>query len=215
LRGLAQVPVADAPGEGRVVVVLVAELGIDAAPLLGCWVGATTALDMTLMHPERVERLIIGACHASTGGDPYLLGPFPSEVMRLYPEAHTEPVDPDRIRRLLLALVYDPALVTDELVEGMVQARAAHPDYFAAGKQSVSVAHSNVSALHEVHVPTLIVHGRFDRMVPLEQGLMILSYVREADLVVLNNCGHWPPFERPDEYSSHVLRFLREASVGG
>lgn len=197
----------------RTTFALMDHLEIDRASLIGCSVGATTALDMTLIKPERVKRLVIGACHASTGGDPYLLGPFPSEVMRLYPEAQSDPIDPDRVRRLLLALIYESALVTDELVEQVVRARAAHADHYDAGRQSVSVAHSNISALHNIAAPTLIIHGRFDRMVPLEQGLMILSYVPQSDLVVLNRCGHWPPFERPNEYGSYVRRFLDGAHI--
>jgi 2-hydroxy-6-oxonona-2,4-dienedioate hydrolase len=27
--------------------------------------------------------------------------------------------------------------------------------------------------------------------------------------VLLNNCGHWPPFEKPEEYTAQVLTFLK------
>jgi pimeloyl-ACP methyl ester carboxylesterase len=28
-------------------------------------------------------------------------------------------------------------------------------------------------------------------------------------LVLLNNCGHWPPFEKPAEWTAQVLAFLK------
>jgi hypothetical protein len=57
---------------------------LDAVPVIGTSMGATTALDMALAAPDRVRALVIGACHASTGGDPYLLAPFPSESSIAY-----------------------------------------------------------------------------------------------------------------------------------
>ena len=60
-------------------------------------------------------------------------------------------------------------------------------------------------------MPTLIIHGRFDRMVTVEQALTIMGYLPACSrLVVLNNCGHWPPFEQPDLYIRYAMDFLKE-----
>jgi 2-hydroxy-6-oxonona-2,4-dienedioate hydrolase len=90
----------------------------------------------------------------------------------------------------------------------MLAFRAAHMDHWQASVDSVSVPHSNMAALATITVPTLVIHGRFDRMVPCEQALQIMSYMPNADLVLLNECGHWPPMERPDAFASLVLDFL-------
>jgi pimeloyl-ACP methyl ester carboxylesterase len=65
--------------------------------------------------------------------------------------------------------------------------------------------------LSAIAVPVLIIHGRFDRMVPLEGALRLLNYLPEADLVVLDKCGHWPPIERPEEFARYALGFLNLA----
>jgi 2-hydroxy-6-oxonona-2,4-dienedioate hydrolase len=44
-----------------------------------------------------------------------------------------------------------------------------------------------------------IAHGRFDRMVTVEQALLLMGYMPQADLVILNRCGHWARYERPDD----------------
>jgi pimeloyl-ACP methyl ester carboxylesterase len=183
-------------------------VGIDAVPVIGTSMGATTALDMALARPDRVRALVIGACHASTGGDPYLLAPFPSESGIAFQDLLAEPEDRGALRRLLRSLIYDSSLVTSEFVDEVMAFRAAHADHLDAVLQSVSVPHSNVTSLASLTMPVLVIHGRFDRMVPFEQGLMIVSHVPQADIVVLNACGHWPPFERPDDFARHVQTFL-------
>lgn len=184
-------------------------LGLRSAMVMGASTGGTVALTMALAAPERVEALVIGSCEASTGGDPYLLAPFPSEVHRLFQECQSGPADPDRIRRLLTAIVHDPALVTDEMVTAMYELRVAEPDHARSWARSRNIPHSNLAALTALRVPTLVIHGRHDRMVPLEQALRLLSHLPSADLVVLNDCGHWPPVERPHDYARHALAFLQ------
>jgi pimeloyl-ACP methyl ester carboxylesterase len=192
----------------RAVVRVLDHLGIGQVTAVGTSMGATTCLDLALQHPERVERLVIGACHASTGGDPYLLAPFPGEAMRLHRESQVDPLNREKLERLLRSLWYDEANVTGELVDQLLAFRAAHMDHWQASVDSVSVPHSNMAALATIPVPTLVIHGRFDRMVPCEQALQIMSYMPNADLVLLNECGHWPPMERPEAFASLVLDFL-------
>ena len=48
-------------------------LGLDTITALGVSTGGTVAIGLALAAPGRVERLIVGGCTASTGGDPYLL----------------------------------------------------------------------------------------------------------------------------------------------
>ena len=70
------------------------------------------------------------------------------------------------------------------------------------------MARSNLAALQAVVAPTLVIHGRHDRMVPMEGALQLLSHLPSADLMVLNKCGHWPPFERPWDFARAVRTFL-------
>ena len=57
--------------------------------------------------------------------------------------------------------------------------------------------------------PVLLIHGRYDRMVPFEVGIAILSHIADSRLVLLNNCGHSAAFEKPAEWRAQVLAFLR------
>jgi 2-hydroxy-6-oxonona-2,4-dienedioate hydrolase len=46
-------------------------------------------------------------------------------------------------------------------------------------------------------------------MVPFEVSIAILNHIADSRLVLLNNCGHWPAFEKPAEWAVQVLAFLR------
>jgi pimeloyl-ACP methyl ester carboxylesterase len=195
----------------RAAVRLLDHLGIDALPVIGSSMGATVALDMALQAPARVERLVIGGCHASTGGDPYTLAPFPSEVLRLHAEAQANLDDEAALARLMRAIIYDAGLVTPEFVRAIQSFRSERRDHWEAETGSTSVPHSNLAELRRITIPVKIIHGRFDRMVPLEQALLIMSYLPQADLTVLNRCGHWTPAERPDAFILLVQQFLASA----
>ncbi|MBS44460.1 MAG: alpha/beta hydrolase [Nocardioides sp.] len=199
----------------RAVVRVMDHLGIEKATCVGTSQGATTVLDLALQHPDRVEALVLGACHASTGGDPYLLANFPGETWRLHEESQADPHDRDKLVRLMRSLWFDESQVTDALIDDLLAFRADHMDHWEATARSVSVPHSNVSALSSLTVPTLVVHGRFDRMVPYEQALLFLANMPSADVLLLNECGHWPPMERPYEWATAVLDFLTRNTLKG
>ncbi|HEX3418372.1 MAG TPA: alpha/beta hydrolase [Stellaceae bacterium] len=60
-----------------------------------------------------------------------------------------------------------------------------------------------------IQAPVLLIHGRYDRIVPVEVSLAILNHIADSRLVLLDNCGHWPPFEKPAEWAAQVLAFLK------
>jgi 2-hydroxy-6-oxonona-2,4-dienedioate hydrolase len=78
-----------------------------------------------------------------------------------------------------------------------------------ARRQSVSLPHDYRQDLAGIQVPVLLIHGRCDRMVPFEVTIAILNHIADSRLVLLNNCGHWPPFEKPAEWAAQLLALLR------
>jgi pimeloyl-ACP methyl ester carboxylesterase len=97
--------------------------------------------------------------------------------------------------------------VTDQLLEDLYQ-NHLKATAMPSPQRGPRVLHSNMADLPKIRAPTLIIHGRYDRMVPIEQGLMIMNYIADSRLVVFNHCGHWPPYEHPDEYNTQVSSFL-------
>ena len=64
------------------------------------------------------------------------------------------------------------------------------------------------SILSMVNIPARVVWGREDRLVPLECGELYQQALPQSDLVVIDNCGHSPQVEKPDEFVRIALEFL-------
>lgn len=62
--------------------------------------------------------------------------------------------------------------------------------------------------LGRVKIPTRIVWGRQDQLVPLECGQLYQKSIPGSDLVIIDNCGHVPQVEKTDEFVKTALEFL-------
>ena len=68
--------------------------------------------------------------------------------------------------------------------------------------------------LEEIGVPTLIVWGRNDRVVPVPAALSYKKRIGEnAELVIFDHCGHVPQIERPVRFNRVLERFLAREGV--
>ncbi len=194
--------------QSRTVRKLMDHLNIESAMFVGISMGGTTCLVSAIEDPKRVKKIVLGGSHASTGGDPYIIANWPSEGSLAAREAYGNPTR-DILTRYLKTHIFDQEMAADpELVDYVYNQWNNAPDHREAQSQSKSVNHSNLGLLETIKVPVRIVHGRFDRMVTVEQALMLMGYMPQADLVILNRCGHWAPYERPEDYVQHVLPFL-------
>ncbi len=194
--------------QARTAAALLDALGIQRA----CWVGNSqggqSAMVAAIAYPERVQKFVMGGSHIGTGGDRYLMANRPSEGSRATQRAIADP-SRENIARYLRVHIDDESLVTDELVDYIHRAHTYSPEFTAARAQSVSLPHDYTPDLAGIEAPVLLIHGRYDRMVPFEVSIAILNHIANSRLVLLNNCGHWPPFEKPAEYTAQVLAFLQ------
>jgi len=69
--------------------------------------------------------------------------------------------------------------------------------------------HTNfTSRLHEITVPTLIVQGAQDTAVPLAYAQRAHALIKHSELLIMQECKHWPQREKPDEFNRIVANFL-------
>ncbi len=92
------------------------------------------------------------------------------------------------------------------LVDYIHRAHNWSPGFIEARRQSVSVPHDYTPDLAGIHPPDPRA-VRSDGA--LRVSIAILNHIADSRLVLLNNCGHWPPFEKPAEWAAQVLAFLR------
>jgi len=161
-----------------------------------------------ISYPERVGKFVMGGSHIGTGGDRYLMANRPSEGSRATRRALDDP-SRENIAHYLRVHIDEEGLVTDELIDYVHRAHTWSPEFIEARRQSVSLPHDYTQELPGIRAPVLLIHGRYDRMVAFEVSITILNHIADSRLLLLNNCGHWPPFEKPAEWTAQVLAFLR------
>jgi pimeloyl-ACP methyl ester carboxylesterase len=81
--------------------------------------------------------------------------------------------------------------------------RALLTDFFAVDKSIITE-----DQVRAVTVPTLLVHGREDKVVPPQVSWTMVNLLPDADLHVFARCGHWTQIERAAEFNALVADFL-------
>jgi 4,5:9,10-diseco-3-hydroxy-5,9,17-trioxoandrosta-1(10),2-diene-4-oate hydrolase len=66
--------------------------------------------------------------------------------------------------------------------------------------------------LPRLRMPTLVVWGTEDRVLPCGQARDALARLKKGSLELVPNCGHLPHVERPERFVSILDGFLRKAS---
>jgi 2-hydroxymuconate-semialdehyde hydrolase len=62
--------------------------------------------------------------------------------------------------------------------------------------------------LKTVRQPALIIHGREDRVIPIQTSLSLIQLLENAELHVFGKCGHWTQIERTEDFCQLVEIFL-------
>ena len=192
----------------RAIKLLMDELGIERAALVGNSMGGRATVQFAIDYPERISHFItMGAFLA--GINNFTPAGAPSEGLRIIRETYKDPT-PQNFRRLVNIMVYDSSYVTDELCELRSRAALANHDHLQNWLKPAKAAQAvdEAAALSQRKVPALIVHGRDDRVNPLEGSLRLNSVLPNSRLLVFNRCGHWAQLEHSEEFNDCVDRFI-------
>ena len=169
--------------------------------------GGAIALALAIRHPERVGRLVL----MGSVGVPFPITEGLDRVWGYQPSF-------ENMRGLLDIFAFSRELVNDELAELRYRA-SIRPGFqksfsamFPAPRQrwvdAMASAETDIRALkHE----TLIVHGRDDKVIPLQNSLTLLDWIDRSQLHVFGRCGHWVQIEHAASFASFAYGFpLRE-----
>jgi pimeloyl-ACP methyl ester carboxylesterase len=177
---------------------------IEKTAIVGNSLGGRIALQMATDRPERITKMVLmgapGVGMTLTDG---------LAALRAYQPSH------DAMRDLLRNyFAVDPAMITDELVAIRYQASIADGAYEAYRAMFFDPRHTGSelgiteNEVRAIATPTLLVHGREDKVVPMQVAVTMLGLLPNADLHVFSACGHWTQIERADEFSALVTDYL-------
>jgi 2-hydroxymuconate-semialdehyde hydrolase len=178
--------------------------GIERAAIVGNSLGGRIALQMATDSPDRITKMVLMGAPG--------VGMTPTEglaALRAYQPSH------DAMRDLLRNyFAVDPTMITDDLVAIRYEASVANGAYDAYRAMFFDPRHAGselgitAAQVRAIATPALLVHGREDKVVPMQVSVTMLGLLPNADLHVFSACGHWTQIERADEFSALVADYL-------
>ena len=202
------------PGYGRTVNKLCDKLGLGKVELVGNSMGGYIAAETAIQFPERVSRLVLvsaaGISSAETLHAPILtFGRVATAIATNSAAQHRRLASRRWTRHLSLALVarYPGRLKADLAYEGFFKG-AGKGGFDAALRASLDYDFRD--RLPEVKVPTLIVWGEKDSIIPVRDADEFERLIEDSRKVVMKDTGHIPMAERPQAFNDVLVEFLAE-----
>ncbi len=185
--------------------------------ILGNSQGAWTAAQYAILHPDRVEKVILVS--SLTIANALGLKQRPTDAMKALND-----YDGTRagMKRLLEALIIDPSRITDKLIDER-QAAATRPgalDSFRGLGKAIAAARENpLLSLHTdmtktlpaltKAIPTIVLWGESDPFALPETGKAIEKMLPDAKFYWVPNAGHQVQTDQPDISAKIIREFLR------
>jgi 3-oxoadipate enol-lactonase len=198
-------------GEGSLTISQLAEdavglldtLQIDSAHVLGFSMGGMIAQELVLAYPERIRTLAL--CGTYCGGEGSAL--MPEASLRKLAEGASSGDRAPAIRAAWEVNVSPGFAANDEQYARFLQIgmrRAVARGVIMAQMRAITKFDTS-ARLSELKLPTLVVHGTLDEMLPVQNGRMIARLIPDSRLEVLDGVGHMFFWEQP-ERSAELIR---------
>lgn len=190
-------------------------LGFASASICGESMGGWIAAWFAIHNPARVDRLVLNTMGGAT---------MNAQVMKtVYDKTLAAVEDPyTNTRPRLEWLMADPSVVTDDLVACRTRIYAQPGMKEAMLKilclQEEEPRRRNLMTpenMSRIRAPTLVIWTSKDPTASVETGAEIASWVPGSEFAVMQNCGHWPQYEKPEDYNRLSLDFLLRGRTQG
>jgi pimeloyl-ACP methyl ester carboxylesterase len=192
-------------------------LQVDAATIVGHSLGGGIAMQFVYQFPERSERLVL----VSSGGLGREVTPMlrmlsvPGADVALAGLARLQRTKPagvvGRLSRPVVTRVWnDLNYMTRQLA--LLSDRETRESFLATIHAVIDIAGQRISAADRLHLagrlPTLIVWGERDRMIPLSHGRAAAELIPDSRLDVVPGAGHYPHEDDPARFARTLSDFI-------
>ncbi len=190
-------------------VALMDALGIPSAVIMGHSMGGFIAQELALSYPERVSKLVLSS--TNFGGPHHV--PVTPEAFAVMSDITADPLT--RFKNgLRVSTAPGFAEKHPEIIQDWLDWRIANPldpvgyqAQISIGLGLISEAASFEHRLTNIKVPTLILFGEYDKVVPPANADLLKEKIKHSKVVILPNAGHFFPIEVPEEASQKVIEF--------
>jgi 3-oxoadipate enol-lactonase len=176
--------------------------GIKSAHVFGLSMGGMIAQEFALQYPERVRSLILG-CTAPGGKNAVRAEKQVTDILM------ARGMSPEEAAKAMRPFIYDSATPLDRVEEDLELRRKwfPKPEGYLGQLQGI-LAWESYPRLERINVPTLVIHGMSDQLVPPGNGELIAAKIPKAKLVLLPQASHIFTTDQPEPSKSAVMDFL-------
>lgn len=181
-------------------------LDLEKVNLVGNSFGGSLAMSVALEQPERVNKIILMGSVGVQAQLPEAL----DKVWGYQPSF-------ENMAELVRLFTYDTDFADDDLIESRYQAslepgfQEAFETMFPAPRQNgLDDLSFPDDVLQTIKQPTLIVHGREDKIIPPEYSYRLINLIENAELHIFGKTGHWTQIEQSDAFSNLVKNFIED-----
>ena len=177
--------------------------GVESAHILGVSMGGMIAQEFALQYPKRVRSLVLGC--TSPGGPTAVRADQEATQMLMSRGKMT----PEQALEAPVPFIYDKATARERIDEDVAIRRRwfPRPEAYTAQLQGI-LAWESYGRLSAIHVPTLVIHGESDRLVPPGNAKLIAQRIPSAKLVMIPHASHIFATDQPDATHEAILSFL-------
>ena len=183
-------------------------VNVPRASLVGNSMGASVALYTAARYPSVVDRIVLadgGGFRTESGPRPIPLSPDALRRRQLQ-----NSVTREETREFFKILFHDKSLVTDKMVDEQLAMRLRSAFTITkiqeAGEKGLAVL--TEQEVRAVRAPALVVWGRYDELADPTGADRLGKTIPGAQTVIIDDCGHMPQLEKPEEFNRVVREFL-------
>ncbi len=193
--------------QGQLIIAFIEKLKLQQPTIVGHSMGGVITALAAMQSPEKIRRLVLIDAGIYHGGPPqflkYFFFPFDVITARLF---YTKGAR----TRSLQNSYFNQSMITNELVNNYLKP-AGTPGaaaVVASMNKFASIRYEDISV--RLQTPTLLVWGRYDRIVPVTDAERLHKEIKGSQLAVIDDAGHMVQEEKPNEVASAIQKFLEQ-----
>jgi pimeloyl-ACP methyl ester carboxylesterase len=181
--------------------------GERTAHIFGMSMGGFVAQEFALQYPDRVRSLILGC--TTCGGDQVV--PADEEVWDVAQARRS--MSPEDGARAMIPYIYDGTTPAERIAADIETRLRSYPSQESYDLQLAAIRNWQSSdRLGSISVPTLILHGENDRLIPPENGRRLAELIPNAQFRMLENASHIFTTDQPAQTARLIHEFLESLS---
>jgi pimeloyl-ACP methyl ester carboxylesterase len=197
---------------------LLGVIGVKVAHVFGISMGGMIAQHFALTYPEKVKTLILGC---TSYGGPHSV-PISAEAMSaLFDIERIQNMTQEEIGKMMIPWFYTQQFIKfiseNPALRQQMAARMMEfptPVHGYMGQAAAVKGHDIYVCLPEIKVPTLVIAGEADRLMPVENSRLLAARIPNAELAILKNAGHGFITEAAEEANRVIKEFLKRHGSG-